>query len=128
MPNWDGKSFVGLGTADIGAYTPTRRTAAVSGAASDRVQDTPFGAPQRPRVPAWDAFATVSLAARSHLVVPTVAPTAMGALVAVQERVGQTGAVATEQAAQRRAALAGRLVQEIDGAEAAEGPRTFRCI
>jgi len=130
VPKWDGKRFVSLGTADIGAYASTGRTAAVSGMRADRVQSPPYGAsPRGERVSYWDGSAGSSHAARSHLAVPTVAPTAMGALMAVQERIGQVDDSAGDHVAQVLAALLERLARKSRASDALpEAMRISRSI
>lgn len=120
-----------LGTADIGAYSPTRRTAAVVAMRSDRVQTPLHGASARgERVSYWDGSDSASYSARSHVAVPAVAPTAMGALMAVQERIGQIDDhSAGDQVAQVLAALLERLARKSRASDALpEAMRTARSI
>jgi len=130
VPKWDGVWFVSFGTADIGAYASAGRTAAVSGTRADRVQTPPYGAgARRDRVSVWDAFPGVPQSARSHVAVPTVAPTAMGALMAVQERIGQIDDSAGEQVAQVLVDLLGRLAPHSEASDSIpEAARTARSI
>lgn len=122
--------FVSLGTADIGAYASTRRTAAVVGMRADRVQPPPHGSADRGgRVSYWDGSDGSSHSARSHVAVPTLAPTAMGALMAVQERVGQIDDSAGDHVAQVLAALLERLARRSRASDALpEAMRASRSI
>jgi len=120
---------VSLAAADIGAYASTRRTAAVSGTRADRVQSPPYQPARGERVSYWDGSNGASHSARSHVAVPAVAPTAMGALMAVQERIGQIDDSAGDHVAQVLAALLERLARKSRASDALpEAMRTSRSI